>query len=349
MKKLCILALAVFSLSAEENEVLNIVSFEKTEKEPSVLAPSEELAQKEIELFFEDDVMPSPAEEASSEIMAPLAIEPKDHFPEESISVQKQEIKLSDQSPAIAEKKRSSEEIAAPPAVKEETVLHDQELANLEAEVNAEKPPGITIDIGQVFSGSPIIYSTLLILSIGTFCLWLYSMFALRNSQVLPENTVKSLREMIENQQYEEALTLCKQQDSILFRMLATGLNTRQLGQQGMLDAMKAEGKRSATSLWQKIHLLNDVAIIAPMLGLLGTVLGMFYAFYDLNRSMESISALFDGLGVSVGTTVGGLVVAILAMLFYSMSKYRLVRQLTTVETEAEVLASMIVTKGDSL
>ena len=52
------------------------------------------------------------------------------------------------------------------------------------------------------------------------------------------------------------------------------------------------------------------------MIGLLGTVLGMFYAFYDLNRSMESISALFDGLGVSVGTTVGGLIVAILALMY---------------------------------
>ena len=99
---------------------------------------------------------------------------------------------------------------------------------------------------------------------------------------------------------------------------------------------------RMTISYWQKINLLNDIAIIAPMLGLLGTVLGMFYAFYDLNRSAESISALFDGLGISVGTTVGGLVVAILALMFHAITKYRLTRQLTYVEARAEALAHTI-------
>ena len=109
-----------------------------------------------------------------------------------------------------------------------------------------------------------------------------------------------------------------------------------------MLEMMKAEGRRLSISYWQKINILNDIAIIAPMLGLLGTVLGMFYAFYDLNRSAESISALFDGLGISVGTTVGGLVVAILALMFHAITKYRLTRQLTYVEATAESLAQTI-------
>ncbi len=78
------------------------------------------------------------------------------------------------------------------------------------------------------------------------------------------------------------------------------------------------------------------------MLGLLGTVLGMFYAFYDINRSIESISTLFDGLGVSVGTTVAGLSVAILALILHSTAKYRLVRTLAHIENEAQSLATLI-------
>ena len=109
-----------------------------------------------------------------------------------------------------------------------------------------------------------------------------------------------------------------------------------------MMDAVKSEGKRSTGSHWQKIGLLNDIAIIAPMLGLLGTVLGMFYAFYDVNRSMESISAFFDGLGISVGTTVCGLLVAILAMIFHSLTKYKLVKQLTLIENELATLTHLI-------
>ncbi len=112
-----------------------------------------------------------------------------------------------------------------------------------------------------------------------------------------------------------------------------------------MVDAMKAEGKRATVSFWQRMSLLNDIAIIAPMLGLLGTVLGMFYAFYDLNRSTESVATLFDGLGISVGTTVAGLIVAIIALILQSIGKYRLVKVLARVENEAHSMASMIDSK----
>jgi len=88
--------------------------------------------------------------------------------------------------------------------------------------------------------------------------------------------------------------------------------------------------------------MLNDIAIIAPMIGLLGTVLGMFYAFYDVNRSIESISTLFDGLGVSVGTTVAGLLVAIVALILHSTAKYRLVQALAQVENNAQKVATLI-------
>src|SRR5208283_4095219 len=107
-------------------------------------------------------------------------------------------------------------------------------------------------------------------------------------------------------------------------------------------ESMRAEAKRSTVGFWQKIGLLSDIAVIAPMLGLLGTVLGMFYAFYDVNRSIESISTLFDGLGISVGTTVAGLIVAILALILQSTAKYRLVRSLSRVETDAHHVASLI-------
>jgi biopolymer transport protein ExbB len=105
---------------------------------------------------------------------------------------------------------------------------------------------------------------------------------------------------------------------------------------------MKSEGKRAGAAFWQRLSLLNDIVVIAPMLGLLGTVIGMFYAFYDVNRSVESINALFDGLGIAVGTTVMGLIVAILAMMFHTTLKYRVVSALSLVENEALTLSALI-------
>ena len=216
------------------------------------------------------------------------------------------------------------------------------EIADLEQEALAEKPEGVVIDFRQVFSGSPAIYSVLIALSMGSLALWFYTLMNLRASQLVPQDNVKELRELLMNKRFEDAAIFCQGKDHVLFRMLGTGLAARSQGQQVIIDQMNAEGRRGTAFLWQKVALLNDIAIIAPMLGLLGTVMGMFYAFYDLNRSMESITALFDGLGISVGTTVCGLLVAIVAMMFQSIAKYRLTKQLTAVEVEAQSLANLI-------
>ncbi len=127
--------------------------------------------------------------------------------------------------------------------------------------------------------------------------------------------------------------------------MIKASLSTKEHGFDCMLNHMKDEAKRLSTNDWQKIALLNDIVLIAPMLGLLGTVLGMFYAFYDTNRSVERIVTLFDGLGLAVGTTVVGLIVAIIAMVFSSFLKHVLIKNLNQIEKKAVELSSLITTK----
>jgi biopolymer transport protein ExbB len=179
-------------------------------------------------------------------------------------------------------------------------------------------------------------------MSVFSVCIWLYSILSLRSSAHLSAKFIKEVRNKLNSNQIEETLSLCETNNNLFCKMVCTGIQSRRHGLPVMIEAMKAEGKRSTISFWQKIGLLNDIAIIAPMLGLLGTVLGMFYAFYNVNRSIESISILFDGLGISVGTTVAGLVVAILALILHSTAKYRLVRALSYVENEAQSVAVLI-------
>jgi len=202
--------------------------------------------------------------------------------------------------------------------------------------------PAVKINFQQVFSGSPIIYLLLLGMSVLALFICLYSQIHLHHLSKLPNSIIPILKAKLNQNEYDEALTICLENDNLFCNMLHAGINVRKNGLSLMLETIKAQGKRSTVKFWQKLSLLNDIAIIAPMLGLLGTVLGMFYAFYDLNRSIESVSALFDGLGVSVGTTLAGLIVAILAMALQSLLRYRLVKRLTTVEHEVQVCATLI-------
>jgi biopolymer transport protein ExbB len=264
-------------------------------------------------------------------------------------------VELNTESPAVetvlAETSKGLPNAALSPTIVEQTSVDlEDDIAAIEKEeekvAEKVKPTGIVIDLGQVFAGSPMIYMVLFTLSIASIGIWAYALLSLRTHELLPAEPLKEIREKLTAKNYNEALALCEKNRTVLFQMLSTGIQSRKQGQNAVLELMTSEGRRSSTKLWQKISLLNDIAVIAPMIGLLGTVLGMFYAFYDLNRSMESISALFDGLGVSVGTTVGGLIVAILALMFHAITKYRLTRQLAVIETEAHSLANLIDTQG---
>ena len=207
----------------------------------------------------------------------------------------------------------------------------------------------LQIDLKQVFAGSPWIYSVLILLSIGAVTLCLYHIFIVRSAEAIPEPLLRNLRHKLLSNQYDEAISLCLKENNLLCRMLASGILSRQHGVTMMVDAMKSEGKRATISFWQRLSLLNDIAVIAPMIGLLGTVVGMFYAFYDIHRSIESVSILFDGLGISVGTTVAGLLVAIIAMMLHSLARYRLLRLLAKVENEAQSFANLIDSRASAL
>lgn len=222
-------------------------------------------------------------------------------------------------------------------------LLHaDEEAPQTTVVLETSKAKGQLLDLKKVFSSAPLIYSLLIAMSLSSMIIWLYSLATFRAKDIMPASFRNELKSLLATEQYDQAKNLCNGQGNLLASLIATGLTTRKLGPQVMIDSMKSEGKRASTPFWQRLSLLNDIVIIAPMLGLLGTVIGMFYAFYDVNRSIESINALFDGLGIAVGTTVMGLIVAILSMIFHTTLKYRIVNTLSQVETEAVNLSALI-------
>ncbi|MGM0440760.1 MAG: MotA/TolQ/ExbB proton channel family protein [Chlamydiota bacterium] len=199
-----------------------------------------------------------------------------------------------------------------------------------------------SLNLKEVFQAAPIIYSILLLLSLTSFILWLYSLLTLRTSDMLPNEFLTKVQDKINSNDFEEALELCQQDDNFVAPIIAKGLQNRKHGTQMIMEAIQFEGRRAGATLWQRLSLLNDIVAVAPMFGLLGTVLGMFYAFYDSHRTQESIASIFDGLGMAIGTTVAGLIVAILAMIFHTTLKLKIGRLLNTVEHEALTFGNQI-------
>lgn len=191
------------------------------------------------------------------------------------------------------------------------------------------------IDLKQVFSASPFIYSLLILLSVSSLAIWLQTLLAFRKKAIMPPTFLREIKEDLSQGKIEKMLLSCQNKKHLIATILTPAIQLKDQGIQIMLDSLKAEGKRASISFWQKLSLLQDITVIAPMLGLLGTVIGMFYAFYDINRSVESITSLFDGLGIAVGTTVVGLIVALFAMMLSTTLKHKLIKTFSLVENEA--------------
>ncbi|MDP1834458.1 MAG: MotA/TolQ/ExbB proton channel family protein [Chlamydiales bacterium] len=198
------------------------------------------------------------------------------------------------------------------------------------------------LDLTRVFAASPLIYSLLVVLSIASVSIWLYTFITLKLKDMMPDAFTHQVRQLLSERQFDSALALCHESRNFCSSIIASGISARRHGPQVMMDVVQAEGRRQGNSLWQRIALLNEVAVIAPMLGLLGTVMGIFMGFYDSGNSPDSLASIFDGFGIAVGTTVAGLIVAILAMIFYATLKYRVLNVLNTVENEAVAIINLV-------
>jgi biopolymer transport protein ExbB len=201
---------------------------------------------------------------------------------------------------------------------------------------------GSRLDLMAIFKSAPLIYTLLVALSLFSFITWFYSLLTLREQKLMPEAFMQKIRKLLLEKKFDTALDYCQKHPHLTASVLASGLTSRGHGHLVVMESMQTEGRRCGVHLWQRLSLINDVAIIAPMLGLLGTVLGLFYAFYDVNRSPDTLASIFDGLGIAVGTTVAGLIVAILAMIFYATLKFRVVRLLNTLENETLCMGHLI-------
>jgi len=241
----------------------------------------------------------------------------------------------------------------APPQNKE-IVLNDtlsklkEDLTKEQAIIKKPIKPNIksnALNLKEVFLASPIIYSILLLMNICSSVILLYTFLTFKPKDLIPKDTFEEIRSRLVKEDFDGALSFCENKNDLLAKMITSGINARKHGAQFMMDTIKSEGRRATQSFWHRVGILNDIVVVAPMLGLLGTVIGMFYAFYDINRSIESLTALFDGLGIAVGTTVAGLIVAIIAMGFHAILKYRMIKTLQVVENNAVSLASLITTK----
>ncbi len=197
-------------------------------------------------------------------------------------------------------------------------------------------------------TGGWIMYA-LGLMSIAGLALIIYAFIVLRPEKVVPPVFTETLRQYLQRDQLEEARMHCRNQPSPVSAVALAALDYAErvkAPDPGMIkEIIEGEGNRQAAGIQQRTSYLLDIGVIAPMIGLLGTVLGMLTAFNAVALDIARAKPIYLAAGVSQAlvTTAAGLLVGIPAMIFYAYFRGRsgkLIGQLEMVS--ADILTELI-------
>lgn len=155
--------------------------------------------------------------------------------------------------------------------------------------------------------------------SVMALAVFLEKLWSLRRGRILPKNLPIEVEDLVRRNKVSEAVTACKKDESPLARVIQAGLENAGRSRERIKEIVIEVGQRETTELERYMNLLNTTISVAPMLGFLGTVLGMVQLFTSVAAVGEvtNIGMIADGIYKALYTTIAGLTVAIPATIFY--------------------------------
>ncbi len=186
-------------------------------------------------------------------------------------------------------------------------------------------------------------------LSIGAGAMIIYLFAVLRQSQIIPELQCHQILDSISAGSLETAKRACVERPSPISAVTLTALDfikkVPSADPAMIKDAIESEGSRQSEAIQGQTQYLLDIAVISPMVGLLGTVFGMLTAFsaVALDIAKAKPILLAQGVAQALITTVAGLVIGIPAMAFYAYFRRRAATLVSDLEKKSsDVLAGLL-------
>lgn len=132
---------------------------------------------------------------------------------------------------------------------------------------------------------------------------------------------METIRLYMKDGKLDDAKVLCQKNSSPLSRMIEKGISRVGKPLNDIQTAIENVGNLEVSNLEKGVALLAMISGAGPMLGFLGTVIGMIRAFYDMSMAGNNIDIelLSTGIYQAMVTTVGGLIVGIIAFIFYNI------------------------------
>lgn len=192
--------------------------------------------------------------------------------------------------------------------------------AGMEEIVSEEKTLSVIDLIVNGGAGSILIISVLFVMLFVALYIYFERIFAIKAASQIDSNFMNQIRDHVTNGKLEAAKLLCAQTDSPVARLTEKGISRIGKPLDDINTAIENAGTLEVYKLEKNVSVLATVAGAAPMIGFLGTVIGMILAFHQMASSggQAEMGSLASGIYTAMTTTVAGLIVGIIAYIGYN-------------------------------
>lgn len=182
---------------------------------------------------------------------------------------------------------------------------------------------------------SNIIMAAIFILGILALYIFLERYFFIKRAAKLTPNFLENIKDFVQEGKIDTGIDYCKTIDSPEARMIEKGLARIGRPISDISNAMQNQGQLEVSKLEKNLNLLASASGAAPMLGFLGTVIGMIMAFFEISNVTGAVSPklLASGIYTAMATTAAGLFVGIPAYFFYNILVTKVDRLVLKIQT----------------
>ncbi|MFT7637175.1 MAG: biopolymer transport protein ExbB [Candidatus Omnitrophota bacterium] len=206
------------------------------------------------------------------------------------------------------------------------------EVDNIQPYVETAEKAQNGMTLWQTIQSGGWVMVVLMLMSIAMIALIMFLFQKLDAKKLLPESFTYDVIRHFGAQDNDLVRKLCNEDDNMISAIMLNSLDKSEQGPQVVRETIELGAKREIASLWQWTGYLSDIAAIAPMVGLLGTVIGMIQAFNTIAFQSAVVKPMLLAGGVSKAmvTTAAGMIIAIIAMGFYSFFRAK-VQEITNI------------------
>ncbi len=217
---------------------------------------------------------------------------------------------------------------------------------------STEAPAAKQMNFLDIINQGGLMMFPLAVISVVAVVLIFLYLLTIRRNAVVSDRFMNAAEAMIRKRDYLGLIAFCHRQNECMARVTQKTLDfftkypSASFGD--VREVAEAEGSRQAGLLSSRITYLADIGSIAPMVGLLGTVLGMIKSFLQIAegdvqgvRQMQ----LAEGVSEALITTAGGLVIGIPALVFYSLFRGRVQKYIAELEAASTHMMALLHTQ----